>query len=338
MKDVRFGIVGCGTISKWHADAIALIEGAVLAGVTDNRYENALRFAQERSCVAFESYEAMLESDKIDAVCICTPSGLHAEMAVMAAKAGKHFAVEKPLALTREGLDAVVAACEESGVKGAVISQNRFAPSIARIRRAIEEGLLGKLVLCDLSMKFYRSPEYYASAAWRGTRAMDGGALMNQGIHGIDLLNYLAGPVQSVHAVCRTLAREIESEDTACMLVTYENGAIGTVTGTTSVAPGYPLVLSLHGTAGSIVWTDGEITKWDIAGQEHEIETRAGGGESYRSPNAFSVEGHFKQLSDLVCAIREGRTPAVDVHEGRKPVDIILAAYRSEETKKTVFL
>ena len=170
-----FGIIGCGMISKWHAEAIASVDGAYLVGVADLDFRRTLEFSEKYSCTAFSEVDALIECGSIDVVCICVPSGLHAEYAVRASNAGKHFVVEKPLAITREQLRAVAEACEKNGVKGCVISQLRFSQSVQRAKKAIDDGLLGKILFADLTMKYHRTTEYYSSSKWRGTVAMDGG-------------------------------------------------------------------------------------------------------------------------------------------------------------------
>ena len=335
-----FGIIGCGVISRWHARSVLELEGARLVGVTDNRIENAQKFAEEFPCKVYESLEEMLACPEIDIVSICTPSGLHAPIAVQAAQTKKHIVVEKPMAITREQVADMVRACEENQVKTAVISQLRFTPSIRRVKEAVEKGELGKILLGDVYMKYYRSPEYYDSATWRGTWALDGGgALMNQGIHGIDVLQYLVGPVKSVFGSCKTLARDIEVEDTASVVVEYENGAIGTIQGTTSVEPGYPRVIEISGTRGTIVLKEDVIIRWDVDGKQlDESQIPKGNVESFRDPAGFAIDNHKMQIQDLMEAIREDRPPLVDIYEGKKPVEIILAAYESSESGRKIDL
>ncbi|MBR5543791.1 MAG: Gfo/Idh/MocA family oxidoreductase [Oscillospiraceae bacterium] len=339
-KKYGFGIIGCGMISKWHADSIISIDDATLIGVADTSKERASSFAADYNCTAFDSVEELLASDKIDIVCICTPSGLHAELSIKAANAGKHFIVEKPMAITKEQIDGIISACEKNNVKGTVVSQLRFIDSINKAKSAVESGKLGKIVLGDLYMKFYRSPEYYASAGWRGTWSMDGGgALMNQGIHGIDILQYIAGPVKSVYGVCKTLVNDIEVEDTANLIVEYENGATGVIQGTTSVNPGYPRRIEISGTKGTIILTDGQITSWDVEGEEGaEVDKVFSDAETFKDPSAFSIDLHRLQIIDAINALKEDRAPAVDVYEGKKAVDIILAAYESSRTGKKIEL
>ena len=339
-KVFGFGIIGCGVISKWHADSIEQIEDAKIIGAYDLRFESAEKFAKERGCISFKTLEEMLSSKDIDIVCICTPSGLHAPLAIKAANAGKHFIVEKPMAITKKQVLDMIDAVEKNKVKGAVISQLRFTKSIQRVRKAIQNGELGRIILGDVYMKYYRSPEYYASAGWRGTWEMDGGgALMNQGIHGIDVLQYLVGPVVSVSGVCKTLTRDIEVEDTANLIVEYASGAIGTIQGTTSVEPGYPRVIEISGTRGTIVLKEDVIIRWDVDGKElDEKDIPKGNQESFRNPAGFDIENHKRQIKDLIDAIKEKREPMVNVYEGKKPVDIILAAYESSKTGKKVLL
>ena len=333
MKKYGFGIIGCGIISKLHADAIMNIEEATLVGVYDNNPEKAKELANEYNCKIFESLEEMLKSNEIDIVNICLPSGLHAPFAIKAANAKKHFIVEKPMAITNGQLNDIIESCEENNVKGGVICQLRFSENIQKVKKAIENGELGEILVADIYMKYYRSPEYYASAGWRGTWEMDGGgALMNQGIHGIDLLLYLAGPVKSVYGLCKTLARDIEVEDTASLVVEYENGAIGTIQGTTSVTPGYPRRLEISGTKGSIILTEEKIIRWDVDGTKTDLSSDISTAEF----KEFTHYEHSLQIKDFIDALNNNRRPLIDVYEGKKAVEIILAAYESTKTKKVV--
>ena len=334
-KKYGFGIVGCGVISKWHISAAELIPNAKLIGVFDNRKESAEKVAAEHSCRVFDTFEDMLACSDIDIISICTPSGLHAPLAIKAANAGKNIICEKPMAITHEQIDELIAAVENNHVKMAVISQLRFTESVQKVKKAIDNGELGKILVGDVYMKYYRSPEYYASSAWRGTWAMDGGgALMNQGIHGVDVLQYLVGPVKSVYGRCKTLARDIEVEDTATVVVEYESGAIGVIEGTTSVNPGYPRIIEIHGTRGTICLTEDEITEWNVDGVDLLSEKSGGGGKvkSFRDPTAIDLDNHRRQIEEFIDAVKEDKRPLVDVYEGKKPVEIILAAYESSKT------
>lgn len=333
----QFAIIGCGAVSQFHAKAIQSLEDGNLYCVYDTRKERAEKFAKEYDCKVFATLEELFACEEVNVVNICVPSGLHAELAIKAARSGKHVIVEKPMAITKEQLDNIVQAAEENKTKVAVITQLRFTPAIQKAKAAIDSGRLGKILLADFRGKYYRSPEYYAAGGWRGTWAMDGGgALMNQGIHGIDLIQYLMGGVKSVYALCRTQDREIEAEDSAYLIVEYKNGAIGSMHGTTVAKPGYPRTLEITGTKGTIKIEEDEIKAWDIDGETEatkDTELKAG-----CDPMALTYEYHKMQFADLLEAIEQDRKPMVDVYEGRKPVDIILAAYESSKTGKRIDL
>lgn len=337
-----FGIIGCGMISKWHADSIRTIEGARLVGAADTDPRRAADLASQYGCTPFASADDLLACEEIDIVCICTPSGLHAEYAKKAALAGKHFVVEKPLAITRQQLCEVIDACEANQTRGCVISQLRFSPDVQKVKKALDKGLLGRILFADLTMKYYRSPNYYASSPWRGTHAMDGGgALMNQGIHGIDLIQYLVGPIRAVSGVCKTLVHGIEVEDTASLTVEFESGAVGTVTGSTAAYPGFPRRIELNGTAGSITLTEDRITHWSVGGEEQSErfdEQNETAAQTYRDPEKMSFELHRQQLADMIDALRTDRKPLVDIYDGKRAVDVVLSAYEASQTHQTVFL
>ena len=336
-KIFKFAIIGCGVISEIHARAIEAMDDAVLAGVYSDIPEQMKAFAEKHNCGCFESVEAMMADPQVDVINICVPSGLHAKFAIMAANAGKHIVVEKPMAITEQQLEDTIRAIQENGVKAAVISQLRFGEAFLKVKNAIDSGLLGRIYTADCRMRYYRSEEYYRNGGWRGTWAMDGGgAFMNQGIHGIDLLQHLMGGIKSVYADCRTIARPIETEDTANMLVEYNNGAIGVVQGSTICDPGEPRTITINGEKGTIVLQEDAIIQWDVAGDAAELgQTEMG---SFKDPTAINFTFHQYQFSDLLCAIREDRAPAVNEMEGKKAVDIILAAYRSSRTGQKQFL
>lgn len=339
MKKFGFGLIGCGAISGWHAHAIREIEGAELIGAYDRSAASAEAFCEKQDCRKFATIQELLNCDQIDVVCICTPSGTHAELVVEAANAGKHIVVEKPMAITRQQLQDVVEAVERNHVQLTAISQRRFSDAVQKVKKAIEAGELGRLLMGDIYMKFYRSPEYYASAGWRGTWEMDGGgALMNQGIHGIDILQYLMGPVKAVSAVCKTLAREIEVEDAAVAIVEYENGAIGVIEGSTCVTPGYLMRTEIHGTGGTIVLEGERIVRWDVNGQNLAESPKETENKSFQDPMAFSIESHKAQFQDFLNALRNGTRPLVDVYEGKRAVDVILSIYESSEKRERIHL
>jgi predicted dehydrogenase len=336
-----FGIIGCGMIARWHADAIAAIESARLIGVTDVSKLAIEAFARQYQVGAYGTVDEMLSNDEIDIVCICTPSGLHAPIAVRAAEAGKHIVVEKPMAINLTEADRIIAACAASQVKMAVISQLRFSAAVSMLKSAVVCGTLGRLVEGDIVMKYYRPQHYYDRGGWRGTWDMDGGgALMNQGIHGVDLLQYIMGPVRSISAYTKTLVRNIETEDTCAAALEFVNGALGVIQATTSVYPGYPRRLEVSGEKGTVVLEEDRIVKWDIEGQDAPEGVLASQTDirSADNPAAFGIGGHMDQISDLIDAVQRDRNPLVDQYEGRKPIAIIMAVYESSRTRQPVLL
>ncbi len=257
---IGFAVIGCGMISKFHISAISRIEEAYLVGVYDASRERAEGTAAEHGVRAYGSLEEIWEDKAVDAVCICTPSGLHGAAACEALAHDRHVLVEKPMALTLEDCDKMLRLAGERHVKLSVVSQLRFSPAVQQARRLLESGALGRLLNADLHMKYFRSQEYYDSGGWRGTWTMDGGgALMNQGIHGVDLLLYLAGPAASVYGRAATLARRIEVEDTLSAVAVFESGALGVIQADTAVYPGFPRRIELCGDKGSVILEEDRI-------------------------------------------------------------------------------
>lgn len=339
MQEIRFGILGCGIIADWHAKAIQATEGSVLAGVADVRAEAAASFAEKYGTHAYASPAEMLQDETVDAVCICTPSGFHCENALQAMEAGKHVLIEKPLSITVEDCDKLIAKAKEKGVCGGVIFQRRFSPAAQEVRQILQEGKLGKLISADLSMRYFRSQAYYDSSSWRGTWKLDGGSLMNQGIHGVDLLLYLVGPVKSLSAYARTLAHEMEAEDTTAISVEFENGALGIVQSSTAVYQGFPCKMVLSGTKGCLVMNDDEIIEYIAEGEPDRKAAELGAPTTggFSVPTNIDTAGHEKQIDDFANAIREGREPKISLTEGRRTVEFINAVYESSRTQKPYF-
>ncbi len=344
---VGFGVVGCGMISRFHAEAIAHIEGAKLIGCFNDRHEGAQKFAQERDCIAYKTLEEMLANPEIQVVTICTPSGAHLEPAVEAANAGKHLLVEKPLEITLERCDAIIEACKKNGVKLGAILPSRFGGANIALKQAIEAGRFGKLTLGDTYVKWWRSQEYYDGGGWRGTWAMDGGgAYMNQAIHNVDLLYWFMGEIESVSAVVGTLAHErIEVEDTGVAAIRFANGALGTITATTSAWPGLLKKTEIHGDAGSVIVEQDDILMWEFQQKQDEDDEiaerfakKSGNTGGASDPSAISFQGHQDQFEDFIDAINNGTEPLIDGEQGRKSVEIILAIYQSSWTGKQVKL
>ena len=342
---VGFGIIGCGMISRFHARAIADVRGTKLVACYDRAPQSAHKLADEVGCTPYESLAEMLADPAVDAVTIGTPSGAHLEPGLAAAKAGKHVLVEKPLEITLKKCDRLIAACEKHDVQLGTIFPSRFHDSSVKLKRAVDKGRFGRLTVADAYVKWYRSQQYYDSGAWRGTWALDGGgALMNQAIHTVDLLAWLAGPVKEVYARTATLAHErIEVEDTAVATLEFESGALGVIEATTAAYPGYLKRIELHGSEGSAVLEEEDLKKWDFAKnlkQDQAIRdamnaSRSTGGGA-ADPAAIGHHGHAEIIRDFVKAINQDRPPAVDGHEGRRSVEIILAIYKSATTNKPV--
>jgi len=346
-----FGIVGTGVIAAMHAAAIATLPRARLAAVTDVTDVAdgaAAAFAAARGCAAEPGLDQLLARPDVDVVCVCVPSGLHAEVGVRAAMAGKHLVVEKPIDVTLAAADRLIEAARTAGVALTVISQHRFDPGLIELKRLLGDEALGRLVLAEASTKWYRTQAYYDSAEWRGTWAMDGGSLMNQGIHYVDLLRWCMGPVTEVTAVCVTQAHQVEVEDTALAMVRFGSGAVGTILSSTAAYPGFPQRLEITGTDGTVIVEDGRIVRRAFgpragaseaggsAGTGALVALGALGGAA--DPAAIEVASHAAQIADLLAAIEEGRAPAVDGQAGRDALEIVRAVYTSARTGAPVRL
>jgi predicted dehydrogenase len=342
-----FGIIGCGMIANFHAKAIGDIRGASVAACFDMFPAAADRFAAQQGCTAYHDLDAMLADPAVDVVTICTPSGAHMEPAVAAARAGKHVIVEKPLEVTLRRCDKIIEACDQAGVTLATIFPSRFHESSQVLKRAVDRGRFGHLTIGDAYVKWYRTQEYYDSGAWRGTWALDGGgALMNQAIHSVDLLIWLMGPVAEITAHTATLAHErIEVEDVAMATLRFENGAIGVIEATTAAFPGALKRIELHGSEGSAVLEEEDITTWEFAKKAKADQallermagkTQTGGGAA--DPAAIGHHGHTEMFKDVLKAIKNGTKPLIDGAEGRRSVEVILAVYKAAETGRAVAL
>ncbi len=346
-KHFGFGIVGAGMISHFHAKAIAEIANASLTGVYSINKNKSEELARQHNCIVFATLDEMISHAEIDIVCICTPSGIHLDPAIKCIEAGKHCLIEKPLEVTLERCDRIIEAANKAGVKTGVIFPSRFHESSIRLKKAIEEKRLGDLVLGDAYVKWSRSKEYYQSGKWRGTWKYDGGgALMNQGIHSVDLLQWYMGPVASVQSVAANIRhKNIEVEDTIVSTIKFKNGALGTIECSTAVYPGSLKRIEIMGTSGTVVMEEDQLLKWQFehAKDEDAIinnamkeNTVSHGGAS--DPAGISYKGHQKQIEDMIWSIETGATPLIDGYEGRKSVGIILAIYESARSGNTVKL
>jgi predicted dehydrogenase len=342
-------IVGCGMIARFHARALAEVPGTRVTALVSRKAESARKLAEEvgLQCDAYTDLSAALARPDVQVVIVTTPSGAHLEPAVGAADAGKHVVVEKPLEITTERCDRIIDACDKNKVRLGVIFPSRFGDANLALKAAVEAGRFGRLTLGETACKWWRSQAYYDEGGWKGTQALDGGgALMNQAIHNVDLLQWLMGPVTQIAGFTATLAHErIEVEDTAVACLRFASGALGVIQATTSVYPGLPKTVAVHGDFGTVVVEQDDVLRWDFTPETPEDarvrerfaqKTGTSGGSS--NPAAISHVGHARQLADFVRAVRSGSAPLVDGREGRKAVAIIEAIYRSAATGRTVEL
>lgn len=328
----KVGISGAGTIGAIHADALANLDNVTLVAVAEPREQAGKDFVAKYGGDHYVSYPDMLASADIDVVIVATPSGLHPDQVVLAAEHGKHVITEKPMAITKDGLDRMVNATQQAGVELAVIFQNRLSKDVFRVKRGLEQGAFGKPVLANGTMYWHRDQDYYdANGGWRGTWALDGGgALMNQAIHTIDLLQWLMGGVQDLKAFTSTLNHTIETEDTAAASFVFANGALGTITATTCAAKDYPPRLEIIGSEGRVTLEANAITSWECETSPDEIpltdddENLVDGWVA----DEHWGEAHRRQLRLIFEKIASGTQPYVAGPDARKPVDVILGIYR----------
>jgi UDP-N-acetyl-2-amino-2-deoxyglucuronate dehydrogenase len=352
-EQIRFGIVGCGVIGPTHAKAISSLPDARLVAVADVVAERAQKLAAIYGVTPYTTLQEMLERERLDVVDVCTPSGLHGELACQIMRSGRHVIVEKPMEIKREAIAQMLRVQRETGVKMAVISQHRFDPASKHVYELAQQGAFGRLVLGHAEIPWWRSQQYYDSGAWRGTWELDGGGvLMNQGIHSIDLLQWLMGPVQMVYAHTGTLAHRMDTEDVAVAVLRFANGALGTLAGTTGAYPGLATRIEVYGDRGSAViaddrlavlrlWTEGDEVSPYGASAAQRAETAVGQADlpsAASDPAALDIASHVAQIADMVQAIREDRPPLVDGEAGRRPVEIILGVYASARTHQEVTL
>ena len=345
--DFGFALVGCGMIARFHARALAEVPGARVAALVSRNLDNAKKLAADLGldCPAYTGLAAALARPDVRAVIVTTPSGAHLEPAVAAANAGKHVVVEKPLEITAERCDRIIEACDKNGVRLCTIFPSRFGDANRALKAAVDGGRFGRLTLAETTCKWWRSQEYYDQGGWKGTQALDGGgALMNQAIHNVDLLLWLMGPVTHVTGFIATLAHErIEVEDTAVACLRFANGALGVIQATTSVHPGLPKTIAVHGDRGTAVIEQDDVLRWDFTPEtaddravKERFARRVGASGGASDPAAISHQGHARQLADFVHAIRTGGAPLVDGREGRRSVEVIRAVYHSARTGETV--
>src|SRR5256712_13487815 len=350
-KKLRFGIVGCGVIGPYHAQAITSLPDAELVAVADLIPERAQKLADTFQATPYGDFQEMLAREQLDVVNICTPSGLHGEHACQAMRSRRHVIVEKPMEISRAAIAEMLRVQQETGMKLAVISQHRFDPATRQVHDLVEERAFGRLVLGNAAVPWWRSQAYYDSGEWRGTWELDGGGvLMNQSIHSIDLLQWLMGPVRSAYAYTDTLAHRMETEDVAVAVLRFANGALGTISATTGAYPGVSTRIEIYGDKGSAVIEDDRLSYLHLARDDSEEVGPYGVASEQRGPSsparssaaqdpaALSFRSHALQIADMIRAIRENGTPLLDGYAARHSVEIILGIYESTRTHKEVTL
>jgi len=342
MKTWNFGVVGAGLIADFHARAIRDIPRARFVACCDKLADRAQALAGKYGAKAFGSYEEMLKSNGLDIVTIATPSGLHMEPAVAAAEAGKHVICEKPLEITLERIDAMVAAHKKAGTRLGGIFPYRFNDMMTPLREAIKTGRFGRITYASVYVPWWRTDAYYKDS-WHGTWKLDGGgALMNQSIHMVDMLCDLMPPIESVQAYTATLGHKIETEDTAVAVLRYTGGALGVIYGTTASYPGQFRRFEITGTKGTVINVENSITVWQFADERPEDEqvrkqfTTIQGGGGVADPAAITHENHTRNFKAFLDALETGKDFWISGPEARKAVEVILAIYRSAKEGKPV--
>lgn len=328
-------------IARFHAQAIKNMKSSRLVAVYARRQAAAEELGEELGCKAYWDDDSFFGDPTIEIVTIATPSGVHLEPTLKAAKAGKHVICEKPMEITPERIDTMIEACDAAGVKLSGIFNRRFNPALRALKRAVDQRRFGNLALAGAYVRWWRDPEYYKNSNWKGKLEWEGGgALMNQSIHAIDQLLYVMGPVKSVSALTtRATHSYIEVEDTAVAILEFENGARGIIEGSTACwsKSGNPAKINVHGDCGSVVMEDDGFRQWEFKTSLEEdalvLETlmrkAQAGAQGANDPTAIDAEGHTRNFEDVVTAI-ETRTPLmVDGREARKAVALISAIYKS---------
>lgn len=325
---LQAGFVGCGNITDTHARA-AREAGLGIAAFHGRDPGKAEAMAARFGGRACERYEDFLAHRPMDLVVIGSPSGVHAEQGIAAAERGLHVLVEKPIDVTAERGALLVAAAERAGVRLGVLFQDRLKPALVRLQAFLAGGGLGRALLASARVKWHRPPEYYSSSRWRGTKALDGGAaLVNQGIHTVDLLLWLLGPVARVQALTATRLHAIEGEDVALALLQFSSGAVATLEATTAAFPGYPRRVEISGTEGTVVVEGDEVVTADLRTPAPGLASGAAERTAGASTAVVSdATPHRRVIEDFARAIATGGAPACDGREGLRSLALVEAVY-----------
>jgi UDP-N-acetyl-2-amino-2-deoxyglucuronate dehydrogenase len=328
----QIGLIGGGNITETHARAARAIPSVNIAAIYGPNAINVERLCREHGGSPYQNFAAFLAHQPMDLVMIGSPSGLHAKEGIAAAQRGLHVLTEKPIDITATRADALIEATKQSHVKLGVMFQDRVKPDIQRLKKWIDQGLLGKILLVDARVKWYRPPEYYGKSKWRGTLELDGGgALMNQGVHTVDLLLWLLGDVTRVQARTATALHPIESEDTAIAILEFASGALGTLQATTAAYPGYPRRVEITGSEGTVILEHDRIIAADLRNPPPDLGFNAPVDTNLSASSAAvtDVRGHQAILEDFLRAIELDGTPLCDGPQGRKSVALVEAVYRA---------
>jgi UDP-N-acetyl-2-amino-2-deoxyglucuronate dehydrogenase len=333
------GLIGGGNITETHARAARAIPDVEIAAIFGTNAEKVDRLCREYGGKPHGNFAEFLAHRPMELVAMGSPSGLHAEQGIAAARHGLHVLTEKPIDITVERADALIAETRKAGVQLGVFFQDRCKPDILSVKHAVDAGVLGNPILVDARVKWYRPPEYYANSRWRGTRALDGGgALINQAVHTLDLMLWIFGEVKAVQAICKTALHAIEVEDTLIAMLEFANGALGVLQATTSVFPGYPRRLELTGSEGTLIIEQDRLLTADLKNQPPDLlnSSEADKNVNSSSPIVSDARGHQAVLEDFLRAIRTNTKPRCDGEEGRRSLALVQAIYEACRTGKRV--
>src|SRR5712664_95418 len=335
----HIGLIGGGNITETHARAAGAIPGVEISAIHGTNAEKVARLCREHGGTPYQDFDSFSKHRLMDLVIIGSPSGLHATQGIAAARQGLHVLTEKPIEISTARADALIEAAKQSKVQLGVIFQDRLKPHIRQLKNWLDQGLLGKPLFVDARVKWYRPPEYYANSRWRGTLALDGGgALINQGVHTIDLLLWLLGDVARVQARTATLLHEIEAEDTAAAILEFSSGALGIFHATTAAYPGYPRRVEISGSQGTVILEHDRILAANLRNAPATAAVSAALDENQSASSAVvsDFRGHQAVVEDFLQAIQHNRAPACDGLEGRRSLALIESIYRAAKTPDRV--
>jgi len=335
----HIGLIGGGNISETHARAASAIADLGIAAIFGTNAERVGRLCREYGGKPFRNFDEFLAHRPMELVAIGSPSGLHAEQGIAAARHGLHVLTEKPIDITVERADALITEARKAHVQLGVFFQDRCKPDILSVKNAVNAGALGNPIVVDARVKWYRPPEYYSNSRWRGTWALDGGgALINQAVHTLDLMLWIFGEVKTVQAICKTALHAIEAEDTLIAMLEFSNGALGVLQAATSVFPGYPRRLEFTGSQGTLIIEQDRLLSADLKNPFSDLLKRseADKNPSSSSPIVSDARGHQAVLEDFLRSIQTNTKPRCDGQEGRRSLALVQATYEACRTGKRV--